>query len=178
MVLGWNPKSVRGIVLFWQKLIFFLVFPVIHVQMKGSRLSPFGFLDFGAKWRSLEYTQIINTVRQHCGLNKHYMSEDQLKVTAEKNVVMMERGARVCIDSREICGQKSIKPAKNIDSAPNKNYGVEGRVSSHGRARGPRAGGRRKYAPPKGKIPIFSVFLGYLWDFCFWHPGSVLGGIG
>ena len=41
---------------------------------------------------------------------------------------MMERGARVCIDSREICGQKSIKPAKNIDSAPNKNYGVEGRL--------------------------------------------------
>ena len=37
--------------------IFCLVFPVIHVQIKGSRLSPFGFSDFGAKWRSLVYSR-------------------------------------------------------------------------------------------------------------------------
>ena len=75
-----------------------------------------------------EYTQIINTVRQHCGLNRHHMSEYQWNVTAEKNVVMMERESRVSAASREICGQKSIKPEGRIVSVTDKNYEIEGRL--------------------------------------------------
>ena len=49
MVQGQTPKLARGTVFFSQKIIFFFVLPVIHVQMKGSRLAQAQFVDFDAK---------------------------------------------------------------------------------------------------------------------------------
>ena len=50
LVRVWTPGASCS---FDKNSFFFFVFPVIHVQMKISGLSPFQILDILAKWRSL-----------------------------------------------------------------------------------------------------------------------------
>ena len=85
---------------FWQKFIFFFVFPVIHVQMKGSRLSPFEILDIRALWKSLRDVP-----------NSHFPLRDEktrLSVPGYKNSGTKDRQNR-SFSFQGQCTQKHIK---------------------------------------------------------------------